>query len=94
MAYIRELVKKIRFPNKVFLPALVNPTAPRAIGAATIAPAPTTSATPAVFRTRFPKTIINKYNFAVCNKEDFFLSCFLFLEIYYVLLKPIGKIAF
>lgn len=88
-------MKKIRFPNKVFLPELVNPTAPRTIGAAATAPAPTTSATPAAFRARFPKTIINKYNFAVCNKEVFFFfSCFLFLEINYVLLKPIGKIVF
>lgn len=39
----------------MFLPALVNPATVRASGAATAAPAPTTTATPAAFRKRFPK---------------------------------------
>ena len=45
--------------NKVFLPALVNPTAPRTIGAAITAPVPATTATPAAFRARFPKKFTN-----------------------------------
>ena len=55
-------MKKEKQENKVFLPALVNPAAVRRNGAAATAPAPATTATPAVpaaIRMRFPKKFTN-----------------------------------
>ena len=59
--------------NKVFLPALVNPTAVRTSGAAATAPTPAAAATPTApttFRVLFPKKIA-KHNYHVfCIKGE------------------------
>ena len=46
----------------MFLPVLVNPTAPRASGAAPIAPIPTTTPTPTAFRRRMPEKFTKRYH--------------------------------
>ena len=53
----------------MFLPVLVNPTAPRASGAAPIAPTPTTTPTPTAFRRRMPEKFTKRYHPVIWNKE-------------------------
>ena len=53
----------------MFLPVLVNPTAPRTIGANPIAPVLTTVPIPTAFRRRIPEKFTKRYHTLVRYKE-------------------------
>ena len=76
--------KREKFQTKVFLPALVNPAAVRTSGAAATAPTPTTTATPAAFKKRFPKKFTKRNQLVFCNTGEnnyFFLNYLCFMKL-------------